>query len=180
MQIYREVDKGAGGPPAEPPVEPPEDDVKKKSDPIPETVPYGRFKKINDQYLEAAEQVKTLTEADEKRVAQDAKKQGKFEELWNDEKSKRASAELGLLRNEVATEKGLPQAYADRLRGDDREALVKDADAFLEMIEDSKKGNKGIPDITDRRAASEVLDLANMTPKEIRENAARLHSQTTR
>ena len=65
-------------------------------------------------------------------------------------------------------------------RGRTTKELEKDADALLEMIEDAKKGNKGIPDITDRRATSDLLDMANMTPKEIRENATRLHSQEKR
>ena len=177
MQIHREADKGAEGPPAEQPVEVKEEP---KQEEAPGPVPYDRFQEVNDKNKDLAAQLKTLEESDEKRKTEDAEKQGKFEELWNEEKGKRETAQLDLLRNQVAMEKGLPKSFVDRLQGDDREAIAKDADAILEMIEDSKKGNKGIPDITDRRATSELLNLANMTPKEIRENAARLHSQTTR
>ncbi len=45
-----------------------------------------------------------------------------------------AAAELTLARLEVASEKGLPRAAVERLRGETREELEADADDFLDLM----------------------------------------------
>ena len=155
MQIYWEADKGTkGDPPTEQPVkDPPQEKPEIAKEEIPGPVPYDRFQEVNDKNKELAMQLKAIEETQEKLKTEDAEKQGKFEELYAEEKGKRETAQLDLLRNQVAIEKGLPKSFVDRLQGDSRAAMVKDADAILEVIEDAKKGGKGVPGITDRRAA---------------------------
>ena len=141
MQIYWEADGGGGGPSdegeAEKRVEA-EGEGKKKKDSSPGPVPYSRFKEVNDEKIEFAAQVKAFEEKEEERKAEQAKELGKCEELYAEEKTKRAAAELSLLRHKVAMDKGLPGPFVDRLEGDDREALEKDADAIWETIKDVK------------------------------------------
>lgn len=56
-----------------------------------------------------------------------------------------AAQEHDLLRRSVAAAKGLPAELADRLQGDDRKALEKDADALLAMVVPSGEPRKPKP-----------------------------------
>lgn len=56
-----------------------------------------------------------------------------------------AAQEYELLKRSVATSKGLPADLADRLQGDDRKALEKDADALLALVVPSGEPRKPKP-----------------------------------
>ena len=56
-----------------------------------------------------------------------------------------AAQEHELLKRSVATAKGLPAELADRLQGDDRKALEKDADALLAMVTPAGEPRKPKP-----------------------------------
>lgn len=56
-----------------------------------------------------------------------------------------AAQEHDLLKRSVAASKGLPADLADRLQGDDRKALEKDADALLAMVAPAGEPRKPKP-----------------------------------
>jgi hypothetical protein len=57
-----------------------------------------------------------------------------------DEKDQQISAqEATILRYEVAFDLGLPKELASRLRGNDREEMLKDAEALLELVSTGKR-----------------------------------------
>ncbi len=143
----------------------------------PDPIPYDRFKEVNDENRKMATKIKALEDEDEKRKADDAKEQGKFEELYAEEKSKRKEMERDNIRKDVALEKGLPSDFVKRLQGETKEELEADADKLLEMIEDAKKGGKGIKDGDSKKSDSENLDIDNMSPEEIRKNRDKLMQQ---
>ena len=156
-----------------------EDDAKKKKkdDDPPDPVPYDRFKEVNDENRTMAARLKVMEEEEDERKAEDAKEQGKFEELYEEEKGKREASEQDLLKRDVALEKGLPADFVKRLQGKDREELEKDADSLLELIEEAKSGKKGIKDGSSKKSDTDKLEIDDMTPEEIREKAGELLSQ---
>jgi hypothetical protein len=106
-----------------------------------QTVPYSRFKEINDQLsqLKKAQQTATKAQADAERKA--AEESGKFKELYEAEIAKREQAEaqakaaqLAMLRAKVAKDAGLPDGLASRLLGETEEELAADAKELLKTL----------------------------------------------
>ena len=95
----------------------------------------------------AAELAALKSERETQTAAQLAE-QGKYQELYEVEKKRAAdeaaraaelenrikAQELALMRQRVATEKGLPAALVDRLQGETPEELAADADVLLAAI----------------------------------------------
>lgn len=86
------------------------------------------------------------------------------------EKAEREAAELRqqVLRRDVAAAKGIPAELADRLRGDDREALEADADTLLALVKqpEPKKGAPQPPAGDDTARAKSLAEALakRMTP----------------
>lgn len=133
-------------------------------------VPYERFKEVNEkaQALEArlAEIEQAQKAAEEKTLAE----QEKWRELAEKRAAELAQERTARLRMEVAAEAGLPAALAGRLRGDDREALVADAKALAELVK--PVAPNGVPPVPP--GGQDPLDLATMSPQEIRKHAQEL------
>ena len=149
-------------------------DKKKKT---PEAVPYDRFKEVNDDLRDAQVKIKANDDAEEERKTAAAKESGKYEALYEEEKGKREQGELDLMKRDVAIAKGLPKDFIDRLQGKNEGELQKDADQILKMIDDAKKGIKGVDDADSSNSDKETLEIDDMTPEEIRKNSAKLFAQ---
>jgi hypothetical protein len=109
---------------------------------------------------------KEQEKAEQKRLAE----QGEYKKLFEDAQAKAAelteavkARDLALLRQQVATAKRLPDALADRLRGETREELEADADALLAAVpmkptapslDGGAGGNRGVAPVTDEEVAA--------------------------
>lgn len=98
-------------PPATPPAVPPT--------PPEQSVPYARFKEIND--------AKTALET---RIAELTTKAGDTDKL----QAQIADLNTSLVRQRVALAKGIPAELADRLTGKDEAEMTADADKLLQFI----------------------------------------------
>jgi hypothetical protein len=139
------TDASTGTPPAAtgsqapPAAQPQNGDTAQDSAPGP--IPYERFKEVNDK-LKAlkAEQEKAAAAAAAAQRKQ-LEEQEKYKELYEAEiaareaaEAKAAAVQLAQLRNQIATEVGIPPALATRLQGTTAEELKADAAAILEAI----------------------------------------------
>ena len=149
-----------------------EDLAKENEKNTPKDVPYDRFKELVDKNKDLVDRLTKIEtdkkEADEKQ----AKEDGKFEELFNSEKTRATNAESELLKFQVGTEKGLPATLIARLTGSTAEELGADADQLLELV--SVDGKVITPSANPRRSQSKILDIDGMSPAEIRENKQKL------
>jgi len=141
----------------------------------PETVPYGRFKEVNQRLADATKALNKVNADAKKRAEEQAKEQGKFEELYQTEAQARVAAESRLMRLEVGIEMGLPLTLIDRLQGSTSEELKADAEQLKELIPEGKRSDT--PNADPRRKKSGALDITNMSPEEIRQNTAKLLEQ---
>lgn len=166
---------GAGAPPpADPPKDPPKEPPQSPpKEPEPKTIPYDRFKEVNDLKIKAEEELQKIKDgqkaADEKKLQDE----NKWKELYEKEKTEKASKELELLRLRVAAEKGVPADLVDRLVGATKEELEADADKLLTFV---KPGSPGIPPHNKGGGATR-LDIKTMSPEEIRKNSEALFNQ---
>lgn len=126
------------------------------------TVPYARFKEINDQKVALEAKVKTLEDAAAGQAS--ALKEATDKATAADQA--KAQAEGRALRLEVAGAKGLPWAMAERLRGERREDLEADAEALLPLL---KLGNPGVPPKSEDGKPPAPVKLGEMSPAQIRE-----------
>lgn len=147
------------------------------SDPGP--VPYERFKEVNTQLQQlkaAQEKAEATAKASREKELQE---QQKWQELYNQRENELKAERTRNLKMQVALQKGLPADLIDRLQGDDADAIAKDADTLLQFIKPAS--TPGVPP-GNRNAQPSRLDIANMSPEEIRKNAGSLlkQSQTVR
>ena len=170
--FYFDGDSGGAGstPPAEAPKEPPAP----PKEPEPKTIPYERFKEINDKANDLEKQMQKFTDA-QKKASEDAlKEQNKWKELYESKEKEAAEKAQENLKLRVAQEKGIPADLTDRLVGATKEELEADADKLLAFM---KPGSPGIPP-KGKTGTAALLDIKNMSPKEIRENASELMRQS--
>lgn len=123
------------------------------------TVPYTRFKEVNDQRTALDARVKELETAAAAFETTRKEIEGKISAA----DQARAVAEARALRLEVAASKGLPLTLADRLRGDKREEMEADAEGLLPLL---KLGNPGVPPPGGAPVAP--LKIGEMSPAQIR------------
>lgn len=118
-----------------------------------------------------------------------AAEQGEYQKLWEAEK-KRAEAEAGraaelearikaqetaMVRQRIATAKGLPLALAERLQGETEEEIIADADALLKVLpvpaaaalDGGARSNGGA---VDSAAANRILATYNIDPRYLESN----------
>lgn len=170
--FYFDGDSGGAGstPPAEPPKEPPAP----PKEPEPKTIPYERFKEINDKANDLEKQMQKFTDT-QKKASEDAlKEQNKWKELYEAKEKEAAEKVKENMRLRVAQSKGLPADLIDRLRGETQEELETDADSLMEFMK-SPVG-PGIPP-RGKSGGTTRLDIKTMTPEEIRKHAAELMTQ---
>lgn len=139
-----------------------------------ESVPYARFKEVNDRLKEATGAIKKLQQAEDERKTKSAEEQGKFEELYTGEKAKREEAEAQLLKMTVGLEAGLPLALIGRLQGSSEEELKADAEQLIALVPEGERVVRDTPPADPRRKKTTQLDISNMSPEEIRKHSAKL------
>lgn len=107
----------------------------------------GELRKEN-----AGHRQKTKAAEDAAKAAEDARlaEEQKWQELAEKRagevealKGQLAAESLARTRQEVAQAAGLPSELADRLRGEDREALVADAEALMKLVPQAGNGTPG-------------------------------------
>ncbi len=123
------------------------------------TIPYSRFKEVNDQRTALDARVREL----ETQAATFETTRKEIEGKISAADQARAVAEARALRLEVAASKGLPLTLADRLRGDKREEMEADAEGLLPLL---KLGNPGVPPPGGAPVAP--LKIGEMSPAQIR------------
>lgn len=136
----------------------------------PGPVPYGRFKEILDERNQLKERIAEL----EKGRSDLEKVSERLAAIERERDQERAQRQ----RLEVATKKGLPAELAERLQGTTPEELEADADRLLQFVKASS-GGPGVPPPS-RGGKPTTLDLASMSPEEIRKNRDKLWKQSRR
>jgi hypothetical protein len=147
-------------------------------DPVPQgdnqqlgPVPYERFAEVNRQMRE----LQTWKQQQEAQQAETQKKQleeqGNWKALAEQREQELNNERLAAKRMKIAASKGLPMDLADRLVGDDEDALKKDADRLLAFMKPAT--GPGIPPPSNGGQGTN-LDITKMTPEEIRKNKGRL------
>lgn len=176
LNILFDTDPASGGgDPTKPdPVKPdPAKPDPQKPDPEPKTVPYDRFKEVNDAKLTAEAELQKIKDAQKAADEKKLQEENKWKELYETKDKEVKAKELENLRLRVATEKGVPVNLIDRLVGATKEELEADADKLLEFV---KPGSPGNPP-HNKGGSTTRLDIKTMTPEEIRKNAEALFNQ---
>jgi len=176
MGVYFDTDEGAGGGVSEPDDAPKTEvteDHSDTSDDMPGPVPYDRFKEVVGENKGLKDRLNALEKSERERKEKQAEAEGKYKDLYEQERARNDQLEHHSLINQVALEKGLPANLADRLKGGNREELEADADKLLEFVpEDRRREVPGVPRPNSNRSSKKVFDLENMTPEEIRVSRA--------
>lgn len=144
----------------------------------PGPVPYERFKQINDQLQQLrAAQDKADAAAKASREKELAEQQ-KWQQLYEQRELELKSERLTNARLRISASKGLPADLIDFLQGDSEETITANAEKLLQFI--AKPAAPAAPGVPpgNRNAQPARLDVNNMTPEEIRKNAAKLYGQT--
>jgi len=138
----------------------------------PKTVPYARFKEINDKFRALETQVADMTKAEQGRKEKELAEQQKFEELANQYKTELETERLNRLRIEAASQAGLPVDLAARLQGGTVEELAADAARLKEFM---KPSTPGTPPPPPRNGLTPVFTAEQLNdPAFVRENAAKI------
>ncbi|MDO4681093.1 MAG: DUF4355 domain-containing protein [Aerococcus sp.] len=118
---------------------------------------YGKsiqqYKDSASSTLELQQKVNELETANRALESAATERQAKFEDL-NQQLSK---ANLDNMRTRVALEQGLPYSLADRLRGEDEDALTKDAQSLSQMV---NRGNDPLRSTEPSKPQNPYLTLA--------------------
>lgn len=124
----------------------------KTEQPQEQTVPYSRFKEVNDKLTALEKKEREREAAATKEAERKAQEQGEFEKLAKERADRIAQLEADIakreheaLRARVAAKHKLPEALADRLRGENEAELEADAKelAKLKVISDAPKTETG-------------------------------------
>lgn len=180
-QFYYQVQDPPGDPPKQDPpkqdppkADPPKQDPPKQDPPGP--VPYERFKEVNDQYQTLKSRLEALEKKEKETNEEALKKQGEWQKLAEQREAELKAERVERLRLDVALRKGLPVELAARLQGETAEALEKDADVLLPLLI-LKPKSPGVPPGGPGGKPAGALDLASMTPAQIREKSADILKQ---
>ena len=128
-----------------------------------QTIPYARFKQVNDQLASLREQLQALTGEKEQAGQAAQTLEQRLAAIERERDTERAAHQ----RLQVATAKKLPAELAERLQGSTPEELAQDADRLLALLKPIVDG-PGIPPSGGGRPAAK-FDMAGKTPAEIRE-----------
>jgi hypothetical protein len=144
------------GVPAEPvtPVQEPEKDVEFWK---------GKAAAMEKDAKKAAKRLAELEEAETKRKEAELSEVEKLQKKLADTQKQYAEAERKAIRQKVAAEVGLPAVLAERLQGDDEEAMRADAAKLLEALPkatEPKKPTGPVINPTNPAAASLTETLA--------------------
>jgi len=139
------------------------------------TIPYERFKEVNDKAKTLEDQLKAITDAQKQADEDKLKEENKWKDLYEKTEKEKTEKEKELLRLRVASRKGLPELLIDRLKGETEQELEADAEQLLASFSELNK-SPGVP-AKKPGGANTVLDIKSMSPEEIRKNAGALLRQ---
>jgi hypothetical protein len=142
------------------------------NDQQPGPVPYERFREVNSQLRELQQWKQQQEAAQAEQQRQQLAEQGKWKELAEQREKELNAERLRATRMKIAAAKGIPLDLADRLVGEDEEALKKDADRILAYLKPAS-GPPGVPPPSNG-GQSGNLDITKMSPEEIRKNRGKL------
>lgn len=150
---------------------------KKAEETTPQPVPYERFAEVNKKASELEKRLAAI-EADKKK-AEEAQltEQNKWKELAEKREQELTAERTERLRLSVAVKTGLPADLAARLRGATEEELLEDAKQLAQFMKPAE--GAGVPP-ANSNGRPVKLDIANMTPEQIRQNRAKLMAQNGR
>ena len=134
------------------------------------TVPYDRFKEVNDKAKELEARLSQIEAESKAAKEKELAEQAKWQELAEQRAAELEAERTARLKLEVVTRTGLPVDMADRLRGATAEELTADAEKLLQFMKPAE--SKGVPPANGRQITPK--DISNMTPEEIRKNKADL------
>lgn len=140
----------------------------------PGPVPYARFKEINDKAKSLEERLSAIEAAQKSETDKKLAEEKKWEELAAKRETELKTERAARLRLQVALAAHLPPDLADRLQGDDEAALVADAARLLQFVKPQE--GPGVPP-AGQGGKPPKLNINNMTPAQIRENAGALLKQ---
>lgn len=137
-----------------------------------QSVPYDRFKQVNDERKALEERLAKL-EADAKaRHEKELAEQNRWKELAEQRERELETERIERLRLQAAATAGLPADMAARLQGSTLEELAKDAAALKEFM---KPVTPGTPPVPPRNGAAAAITPENLRdPKWVRENQAKI------
>lgn len=138
-------------------------------------MPYERFKQVNTELAQLKEWREKQLNEQKSRQEKEMAEQQKWQQLYEQRENELKAERLNNTKMQVALQKGLPAELIGRLQGDSEEALAKDADILLQFVTKPASA-PGVPP-ANRNSQPAKLDIANMTPDEIRKNAAKLYGQ---
>lgn len=120
--------------------QPQQPEQEQEKDPEQTSIPYNRFKEVNDRAKAAEARLAEIEKAQKEAEIQAKKEAGEWKELYTELETKLAEQRianeqlrLDALRNEVAQEHGYAW-LADRLQGETREDLVADLQGLIAQI----------------------------------------------
>lgn len=144
----------------------------------PGPVPYERFREVNETAKQLQARLAKF-EADQKAQQEKIlKEQQNYQKLFEEREAELKTERTNNLRMKVALSKGLPAELIDRLRGDDEESLVKDADSLLSLFKPAEPAQRQAPGVPPSRGGKPAkLDIEGMTPAQIREHKEALYRQ---
>lgn len=141
-----------------------------------QSVPYERFKEVNEKYKTLEAQLSKLESERKAQQEKEMQEQAQWKTLAEQAKAELAAERAARLRLKIAAEKGLPAEVAERLMGSTEEEITADAEKLLPLFA-AKRGGPGAPPPPDR-GNPQRLDVSAMTPEEIRKNAGKILAQT--
>lgn len=136
----------------------------------PGPIPYARFKEVNDTLAQLRGELQTLKTAQETEKQKQLADQGKWKELAEQREKDLNAERTERLRLKVASAKGIPAEFADRIKGSTEEEMAADADKVKALLKPAE--GPGVPGTTNGGGSATTLkDIKDMTPAQVREAA---------
>lgn len=137
---------------------------------LPASIPYDRFKEVNDRLAETRAELEKLTKAQKEREEKDLADQNKWKELAESRATELEQERLGRLRLQVAIEKKLPVELADRLKGATAEELAADAESIAALLQPPAPGTPGTPPRSGQQPPASFTAEQLRDPEFVRKN----------
>ncbi len=144
----------------------------------PKSIPYTRFKEVNDGYAALKAQLAELQSKQKQTEEAALKEQNKYKELYEQRENELKAERLKILRLKVG--KALPDELAELLQGETEEELKAHAEKLMKFAQPKEPGESakqpyGLPPLKNG-AGNTMIDLTKETdPAKIREYLASQH-----
>lgn len=140
----------------------------------PATIPYARFKEVNDGYKALKAQLEQLAtdrkKADEDKLAE----QQRWQELAQQREAELKSERLARMRLQAALNKGLSPDLATRLQGETEDELLQDAEKLAGLLAQQTPPPPGVPPRPGTTPPAAITSQQLRDPKWVRENQTKI------